>query len=123
MSFTARIGCRGPSIVDAADASDSSLEEGLDPDDSGPEKAYEPPKVVTIRVYVAALADLYSTQVSMGLNRNPDFRGMALKGLLKDLFCKQETRAYNNFENCGTGSIAASYNTEEFFANAKPAVL
>lgn len=28
----------------------------------------------------------------MGLNRSPNIRGIAIKGLLKDLSCKQQTR-------------------------------
>jgi hypothetical protein len=103
------------SSVDTTNATNSSSELDLDSlDDSGPEKAHEPLKAGTIRVYVAALAELYSTQVSMGLNRNPNFRGIALKGLLKDLSCKQETRACDNFEDHSASGIAAGYNAEEF---------
>jgi hypothetical protein len=50
----------------------------------------------------------------MGLNWNPNFRGIALKGLLKDLSYKQETRAQDNFEDYSASGIATSYNIEEF---------
>ena len=42
-------------------------------------------KVQTIWVYLATLAKLYSTQVSIGLNKHPNFKGAALKRLITSL--------------------------------------
>jgi hypothetical protein len=42
-------------------------------------------KVQTVRVYLAAIAELYAAQVSMGINKNTNFRGAALKKLMNGL--------------------------------------
>jgi hypothetical protein len=49
------------------------------------EIAFKALKVQIIRVYLAALAELYSTQVSISLNKHPNFRGAALKRLITSL--------------------------------------
>ena len=41
--------------------------------------------VKTVRVYIAAIAEIYHTQVSLGLNTHANFCGTALKSLMKDL--------------------------------------
>jgi len=41
--------------------------------------------VKTVQVYIAAIAKIYYTQVSLGLNMYTNFRGIALKSLIKDL--------------------------------------
>jgi hypothetical protein len=41
--------------------------------------------VKTVRVYIAAIAEIYHTQVSLRLNTHANFRGTALKSLMKDL--------------------------------------
>ena len=65
-------------------------------------------------MYSAAIAELYHTQVSMGLNRAPSFRGVAFKGLMRDLQHTQEKRSRETFEDWGAGGIAAGYTLEEF---------
>jgi hypothetical protein len=42
-------------------------------------------KVQTVRVYLAAIAELYAAQVSMGINKNTNFRGATLKKLINGL--------------------------------------
>jgi hypothetical protein len=49
------------------------------------ETALKALKVQTVRVYLAALAELYSAQVSIGLNKHPNFRRAALKRLMTSL--------------------------------------
>ena len=51
-----------------------------------------PLKYETVKVYSAAIAELYHTQVSMGLNWAPSFQGVAFRGLIKDLQYSQERR-------------------------------
>jgi hypothetical protein len=50
----------------------------------------------------------------MGLNKAPSFRGVAFKGLMRDLQRTQEKRAQETFENRGASDIAAGYTLEEF---------
>jgi hypothetical protein len=69
-------------------ASPNSLEEEEEEEEEG-ETAPKALKVQTVRVYLAALAELYSAQVSMGLNKHPNFRGAALKRLITGLLCTQ----------------------------------
>jgi hypothetical protein len=73
-----------------------------------------PLKYETVKVYSAAIAELYNTQVSMGLNQAPPFRGAAFKGLMRDLQRTQEKRAQETFEDRDASGIAAGYTLEEF---------
>ena len=41
--------------------------------------------VKTVQVYITAIAKIYHTQVSLRLNTHTNFRGTALKSLIKDL--------------------------------------
>lgn len=91
----------------ARDSSDSEVEPS---NRSGP----TPLKYETVNVYSAAIAELYHTQVSMGLNRAPSFRGVAFKGLMRDLQRTQEKRSRETFEDRGAGGITAGYTLEEF---------
>jgi hypothetical protein len=42
-------------------------------------------KVQTVQVYLAAIAELYAAQVSIGINKNTNFRGAVLKKLINGL--------------------------------------
>jgi hypothetical protein len=70
--------------------------------------------VQTVQVYLAALAELYSVQVSIGLNKHLNFRGAALKRLITGLLYTQAQKCQETFEDQGTGSINEGYSTEEF---------
>jgi hypothetical protein len=70
--------------------------------------------VKTVNVYVVANAELYHTQVSLGLNDNPNLRGMALKVLLKDLLRKQAQKRRETFEDCGAKGLNSGYTLEQF---------
>jgi hypothetical protein len=73
-----------------------------------------PLKYETVKVYIAAIAELYHAQVSIGSNQAPSFRGAAFKGLMRDLQRTQEKRARETFEDRGASGIAAGYTLEEF---------
>jgi hypothetical protein len=73
----------GGDTVDAVIASPNSLEEEEEEEEG--ETAPKALKVQTMRVYLAALAELYSAQVSMVLHKHPNFRGAALKRLITGL--------------------------------------
>jgi hypothetical protein len=96
----------GPSPDSGEDSSEEEEEEG--------ETAPKALKVQTVRVYLAALAELYSAQVSMGLNKHPNFRGAALNRLMTGLSHTQARKRQETFEDRGTGSINEGYSTEEF---------
>jgi hypothetical protein len=65
-------------------------------------------------VYLAAIAELYSAQVSMGVNKQSHFRGAALKRLVNGLARQQMQRRQGAFEDWGSGSINDGYSTEQF---------
>jgi hypothetical protein len=105
-ALQAELAVEGPqSPGHARDSSDSEAE---------PSSRLAPLKYETVKVYSAAIAELYHTQVSMGLNRAPSFRGVAFKGLMRDLQRTQEKRSRETFEDRGAGGIAAGYTLEEF---------
>jgi hypothetical protein len=70
-------------------------------------------KVKTVRVYIAAIAEIYHTQVSLGLNKSPNFRGVALKALMKDLSRKQAQQRQDAFEDRGAKSLNTGYTAEQ----------
>jgi hypothetical protein len=93
---------------------DSSEEEEEEEEKEEGETAPKALKVQTVQVYLAALAELYSAQVSMGLNKHPNFRGAALKRLMTSLSRTQAQKRQETFEDQGTSSINEGYSTEEF---------
>jgi hypothetical protein len=68
----------------------------------------------TVNVYNAAIAELYHYQVSIGLNKAPNFRGATHRSLMKGLLRTQEQRSCDAFEDCGAGGIDSGYSQEEF---------
>lgn len=67
-----------------------------------------------MRVYVAAIAEIYYTQVSLGLNKHPNFRSVGLKTLMKDLMQKQAQKRRDAFEDRGAKGLNTGYTTEQF---------
>jgi hypothetical protein len=104
-------GASSVDAIDTASTSSSSDSEDQEPQEAQPAQAY---KVKTVSVYVAAVVELYHTQVSLGLNNNPNFRGMALKVLLKDLSRKQAQRRREAFEDRGAKGLNSGYTSEQF---------
>jgi hypothetical protein len=105
----------GPSCVDDVDtvmAGPDSLEDESEGEGEG--AAPKTLKVQTVRVYLAAIAELYAAQVSMGVNKNTNFRGAALKKLMSGLAHQHARRRQNTFEDRGSGSINDGYSTEQF---------
>jgi hypothetical protein len=70
--------------------------------------------VKTVRVYIAAIAEIYHTQVLLGLNTHPNFRGTALKSLIKDLARTQARKRRDAFEDRGAKGANSGYTTEQF---------
>jgi hypothetical protein len=70
--------------------------------------------VKSVRVYIAAIAEIYHTQVSLGLNTHPNFRGTALKSLIKDLARTQAQKRREAFEDRGAKGANSGYTTEQF---------
>jgi hypothetical protein len=68
----------------------------------------------TVNVYNAAIAELYHYQVSMGLNKAPNFRGATHRSLMKGLLRTQGQRSRDAFEDRGAGGIDSGYSQEEF---------
>jgi hypothetical protein len=96
------------------DGLDSDSDSEAEAEEVGSSHCCTPLKYETVKVYNAAIAELYHTQVSMGLNQAPPFRGVAFKGLMRDLQRTQEKRARETFEDRGASGIAAGYTLEEF---------
>jgi len=76
----ARAGC-----LDAVDAGSSSS----DLEDSEGSNSPKSLTAKTVKVYIAAIAEIYYIQVSLGLNKHPNFRSAALKAFIKGLMQKQ----------------------------------
>jgi hypothetical protein len=70
--------------------------------------------VKTVQVYIAAIAEIYYTQVLLGLNTHANFRGTALKSLIKDLARTQAQKRQDAFEDRGAKGVNSSYTTEQF---------
>ena len=118
-----RLSKKGKELVALAESYDDDLE--LDPEmepDPGSDSGSDTAVAVegrglgyaTVKVYVAAIAELYRHQVSAGLNRHPNFRGPGLKGLMVDLERTQALRADAAFEDRGVGGAQGGYTEEEF---------
>jgi hypothetical protein len=69
---------------------------------------------MTVKVYVAAIAELYNTQLSLGIAHGPKFRGQSLKALMTDLARKQAQKRKAAFEDRGAKGLNASYTMEQF---------
>jgi hypothetical protein len=65
-----------------------------------------------MQVYVAAIAEIYYTQVLLRLNMHPNFHGTALKSLIKDLARIQAQKRQDAFEDHGAKGVNTSYTTE-----------
>jgi hypothetical protein len=70
--------------------------------------------IKTVQVYIAAIAKIYYTQVSLGLNTHANFRGTALKSLMKDLAQTQAQKRRDAFEDHRAKGVNTSYTTEQF---------
>jgi hypothetical protein len=70
--------------------------------------------VKTVQVYIAAIAEIYYTQVSLRLNTHANFCGIALKSLIKDLAQTQAQKRCNAFKDCRAKRVNNSYTTEQF---------
>jgi len=70
--------------------------------------------VKTVRVYIATIAEIYHTQVSLGLNTHPNFRSTALKSLIKDLARTQAQKRRDTFKDRKAKGVNTSYTTEQF---------
>jgi hypothetical protein len=64
--------------------------------------------------YVSALAELYQTQVSLGVNTHPSFRGQGFKNWMETQERKQDSLAREQYADRGAGGINATYTDEEF---------
>jgi len=70
--------------------------------------------VKTVQVYIAAIAEIYYTQVSLRLNTHANFRGTALKSLIKDLAQTQAQKRHDAFKDRGAKGVNTSYTTKQF---------
>jgi hypothetical protein len=61
--------------------------------------------------YVKPIVDLYSTQRSLGLNREPHPRGSALKGYLKSEKQQRSKRKRIEYQDRGEGTVQDTYST------------
>ena len=64
--------------------------------------------------YVSALAEMYKTQVSLGINHDPQFRGEAFNSWMEMKAKEQDQLARERFEDRGAGGINATYSDEDF---------
>jgi len=67
-----------------------------------------------MQVYIAAIAEIYYTQVSLRLNTHANFRGTALKSLIKDLAQTQAQKRHDAFKDRGAKGVNTSYTTKQF---------
>lgn len=74
----------------------------------------QPYKKDIVEVYIAAIAELYHIQILLGLNNSPNFRGMAIETLLKDLLQKQAQKSREASEDRGAKGLNAGYRSEQF---------
>ena len=89
-------GLQSPGNAGDSSSSDVEGEDGEEEEEEervGSSSRRAPLKYETVKVYSAAIAELYHTQVSMGLNQAPTFQGVAFKGLIRDLQRTQEKQA------------------------------
>jgi hypothetical protein len=100
----------GAGCLDAVDTVSSSL----DSEDLEGSNSLRFLTVKTVQVYIAAIAKIYHTQVSLGLNTHPNFRGTALKSLMKDLARTQARKRQDAFENHRAKGANSGYTTEQF---------
>jgi hypothetical protein len=109
-------GSQQPTGLSVVMASPDSSEDEDEDEDEGKGEGVAPKtlKVQTVRVYLAAIAELYAAQVSMGINKNTNFRGAALKKLMNGLARQQAQRRQDTFEDRGSSSINDGYSTEQF---------
>ena len=67
----------------------------------------------TVTNYMSAIAELYSMQVSEGINNNPSWRGPGVKALLKARERQNDAIARENYDDRGAGGLEAGYTNEE----------
>lgn len=71
-------------------------------------------KWTTVDTWMSAIAELYNTQVSLGHNSNPTFRGPALNAELDGWKRSQHQRDQEAFVDRGAIGIMSGYTEEEF---------
>lgn len=95
---------------------DDRAESDID-DDSESEGTQRPGtlyRMNTIDAYCAAIAELYQTQRTNGVNCHPTFRGPAFKGLVESRGRLQDQNNREDFTDRGLQSLYDGYTTEQF---------
>jgi hypothetical protein len=64
--------------------------------------------------YISVIAELYEMQVTLGLNKEPTFRGPAFNAMTKAREMEENDAPRERFEDRGADGINASYSDEEF---------
>jgi len=64
--------------------------------------------------YLSAVAELQGVQISLGVNREPPFRGKSLKNVMEIRRTQADQLAREQFEDRGAGGVNSSYTDAEF---------
>jgi hypothetical protein len=64
--------------------------------------------------YLSAVAELQGVQISLGVNREPPFRGKSLKNVMEIRRTQADQLAREQFEDRGAGGVNSSYTDADF---------